>query len=152
MRKWNLKLKKKNQFNRESNKIIPKQLSDEEDHPQFKIDKKKLRDRISLISKYSLGLTESALISRLMVFLETKLPLGPEDIRKYLIYCFKAYSESNSVPLQKFALLPQDERMKAIENFKNIFIRNFSEIIVSKEGTPSDYLLLIFEDYFKEYE
>lgn len=58
----------------------------------------------------------------------------------------------NSTPLQKFALLQQDERPIAIEKSKSVFIRCFSEIIESKEGTSAEYLLFIFEDYFKIYE
>ncbi len=147
-------MRKKRKKESSSNKPIltPKQTSAEFDHPQFKINKKKLRERLAIIKNYSVGLTENIMISKIVSFLDTKLPLTHNEIRKYLIYCFKTYNEMNSVPLQKFALLPQDERPQAIENFKSVFIMRFSEIIESKEGTPADYLLFVFEDYFKMYE
>jgi len=85
-------------------------------------------------------------------FLNTKLPLSNNEISKYIIYCFKIYNEKNSIPLQKIALLPQDERSKAIKDLKSVFSMCFSEIIESKEGTPAHYLRLIFENYFRMYE
>lgn len=132
--------------------LIPKPASVEYEHPQFKLNRKKFEEKLASIKYYSVGLTENVLISRMTSFLDTKLPLSHNEIGKYLIYCFKGYNEMNSVPLQKFALLTQDERPQAIENLKSVFIMHFSEIIKSKEGTPVDYLLFIFEDYFKMYE
>ena len=147
-----MRKKRKKESSNDTIILTPKQTSAEYDHPQFKINKKKLRERLAVIKNYSVGLTENVMISRIVSFLDTKLPLSHNEIKKYLIYCFKIYNEMNSVPLQKFALLPQDERPKAIENFKSVFIMHFSEIIESKEGTPADYLLFVFEDYFKMYE
>ncbi len=126
--------------------------SADNEHPQFKINKKKLGDRLTAIKNYSVGSTENALIFRMVSFLETKLPLSHNEISKYIIYCFKIYNEKYSIPLQKIVLLPQDERPKAMENLKSIFNMCFSEIIEAKKGTPAHYLLLIFEDYFKSYE
>jgi len=132
--------------------LIPKPTSVEYEHPQFKLNRKKFEEKLTTIKHYSVGLTENVLISRMASFLDTKLPLSHDEIIKYLIYCFKIYNEMNSTPLQKFALLPQDERPMAIENLKSVFIRCFSEIIESKEGTPAEFLLFIFENYFKMYE
>ena len=136
----------------ENNILIPKVTSVVYDHPQFKINKKKFEEKLVTIQNYSVGLTENVLISRIVAFLDTKMPLSNNELSKYLIYCFKIYNEMNSIPLQKFTLLPQDERLNAIENLKSVFIRAFSDIIESKEGTPTDYLLFIFEDYFRTYE
>ncbi len=147
-----MRKKRKKESSKDNTNLIPKQISSEYDHPQFKINKKKLRERLTTIKTYSVGLTEKVMISRIVFFLDKKLPLSHDEIIKYLIYCLKIYNEMNSVPLQKFALLPQDERPKAIENFKSVFIIRFSEIIESKEGTPVDYLLFVFEDYFKMYD
>ena len=145
------KRKEKESTNDTAN-LIPKPISVEYEHPQFKLNRKKFEEKLTTIKHYSVGLTENVLISRMVSFLDTKLPLSHDEIIKYLIYCFKIYNEMNSTPLQKFALLPQDERPMAIENLKSVFIRCFSEIIESKEGTPAEYLLFIFEDYFKMYE
>ena len=144
-------IREKDSSNDKTN-LIPKPTSVEYDHPQFKINREKFETKLATIKYYSVGLTENVFISQIVSFLDTKLPLSHDEIIKYLIYCFKMYNEMNSVPLQKFALLPQDERPVVIENFKSVFIRAFSEIIESKEGTPTDYLLFIFEDYFKMYE
>ena len=132
--------------------LIPKPTSVEYEHPQFKLNRKKFEEKLADIKHYSVGLTENVLISRMASFLDTKLPLSNNEIGKYLIYCFKIYNKMNSVPLQKFALLTQDERPQAIENLKSVFIMHFSEIVESREGTPAEYLLFIFEDYFKMYE
>ncbi|QEE17277.1 hypothetical protein DSAG12_03109 [Promethearchaeum syntrophicum] len=136
----------------EKNILIPKETSVKYNHPQFKINKKIFEEKMATIQNYSVGLTENVLISRMVSFLDPKLPLSNKEIRKYLIYCFKIYHELSSIPIQKFTLLPPNERPLAIENLKGVFIRAFSEIIESKEGTPTDYLLFIFEDYFKMYE
>ena len=144
--------KKEKKSSSDTTNLIPKPTSVEYEHPQFKLNRKKFEEKLTTIKHYSVGLTENVLISRMASFLDTKLPLSHDEIIKYLIYCFKIYNEMNSTPLQKFALLPQDERPMAIENFKSVFIRCFSEIIESKEGTPAEYLLFIFEDYFKMYE
>ena len=141
-----------NNMNKKSENLIPKPTSLEYEHPQFKLNREKFEENLDSIKHYSVGLTENVLISRMTSFLDTKLPLSHNEIGKYLIYCFKIYNEMNTVSLQKFALLPQDERPQAIENLKSVFIKYFSEIIESKEGTPAEYLLFIFEDYFKMYE
>ncbi len=144
--------KKEKKSSSDTTNLIPKSTSVEYEHPQFKLNRKKFEEKLATIKHYSVGLTENVLISQMASFLDTKLPLSHNEIIKYLIYCFKIYNEMNSTPLQKFALLPQDERPMAIENLKSVFIRCFSEIIESKEGTPADYLPFIFEDYFKMYE
>ena len=142
---------KEKESSSDTTNLIPKPTSVEYEHPQFKLNRKKFEEKLVTIKLYSVGLTENVLISRMVSFLDTKLPLSHKEIGKYLIYCFKIYKEMNSVPLQKFALLPQDERSQAIENLKSVFIMYFSEIIESKEGTPAEYLLFIFEDYFRMY-
>ena len=144
--------KKEKESSSDTPNFIPKPTSVEYEHPQFKLNRKKFEEKMATIEHYSVGLTENTLISRMVSFLDTKLPLSHEEIGKYLIYSFKIYNDLNSIPLQKFTLLPQDERPTAIENLKSVFIRCFSEIIESKEGTPAEYLLFIFEDYFKMYE
>lgn len=143
---------KENESSSDSPNFIPKPTSVEFEHPQFKLNRKEFEEKLATIKHYSVGLTENVLISRIASFLDTKLPLSHNEIGKFLIYCFKIYNEMNSVPLQKFALLPQDERLQAIENLKSVFIMHFSEVIESKEGTPAEYLLFIFENYFKIYE
>ena len=143
---------KEKESSSDTTNLIPKPTSVEYEHPQFKLNRKKFEEKLTTIKHYSVGLTENVLISQIASFLDTKLPLSHDEIIKYLIYCFKIYNEMNSTPLQKFALLQQDERPMAIENIKSVFIRYFSEIIESKEGTPAEYLLFIFENYFKIYE
>ena len=61
----------------------------DDEHPQFKINKKELEERLTAIKNFSVGSAENALISRIVSFLETKLPLSHIEIQKYIIYCFK---------------------------------------------------------------
>ena len=76
--------------------FIPKQTSADYEHPQFKINKKKLNERLAVIKNYSVGLIENVMISRMVSFLDTKLPLNHDEIRNYLVFCFKTYNEMNS--------------------------------------------------------
>jgi hypothetical protein len=84
-----------------------------------KISEEDLKDTLSQIEEFSANLTERTLLKQIQSKIAKDFPMDRQILFKILKLSIKHYRESNTVPLQKIALLEGEERYDAINVLKN---------------------------------